>query len=170
MAYLEGDTVRSALENEIKEENRHEIIFNFGKILSAIHSTRCPQELVKNTPWIDDMLGQAECNLKNFKVDGTPKLLDKLKRKKPKIIQQTFIHGDFTIDNVLVQNRKISGVIDWSAGALGDPRYDVALAVRPKPHVFETEQDERIFYEGYGVKLIDQNEYNYFKNGLYEFF
>jgi len=170
MAYLEGDTVRSALENEIKEENRHEIIFNFGKILSAIHSTRCPQELVKDTPWIDDMLGQAEFNLKNFKVDGTPKLLDKLKRKKLKIIQQTFIHGDFTIDNVLVQNRKISGVIDWSAGALGDPRYDVALAVRPKAHVFETEQDKQIFYEGYGVKLIDQNEYNYFKNGLYEFF
>ena len=170
MAYLEGDTVRSALEKEDNAENRHEILFNFGKVLSAIHSTPCPKELVKDTLWIDDMLGQAEFNLKNYKVDGTPELLNELKRKKPKMIQQTFIHGDFTIDNVLVHNRRISGIIDWSAGAWGDPRYDVALAVRPKPRAFETEIDKQIFYEGYGVKLLDENEYNYFKNGLYEFF
>ncbi|WP_225316098.1 hypothetical protein [Lysinibacillus fusiformis] len=39
-----------------------------------------------------------------------------------------------------------------------------------KPQAFETERDRQIFYEGYGRKLINQNEYNYFKNGLYEFF
>nr|WP_230875121.1 phosphotransferase [Lysinibacillus cavernae] len=170
MEYLEGETVRSALENEDNEENRHEIIFNFGKVLSAIHSTPCPGELVTETVWIDDMLGQAEFNLKNYEVDGTSELLDELKKNKPKIIQQTLVHGDFTIDNVLVHNRKISGVIDWSSGALGDPRYDVALAVRPKPQAFETAKDKQIFYEGYGAKLLDKSDYNYFKNGLYEFF
>jgi len=29
----------------------------------------------------------------------------------------------------------------------------------------ETEKDKQIFYEGYGGNLIDQTEYNYFKNG-----
>lgn len=172
MEYIEGSTIRQALENETKEENRQAIIFHYGKVLAAIHSTPCPLEIKEGAVgvWIDDMLGQAEFNLKNFEVDGTSELLDDLKGNKPEPIQQTFIHGDFTIDNVLVHNQKISGIIDWSGGAFGDPRYDFALAVRPKPQAFETERDRQIFYEGYGRKLINQNEYNYFKNGLYEFF
>lgn len=85
-------------------------------------------------------------------------------------IAPTLIHGDFTIDNVLVHDGKISGVIDWSGGAFGDPRYDVSLAVRPKPNAFQDRLDLDIFFKGYGKELITCDDFTYFADGLYEFF
>lgn len=168
--FLEGETLRTALFNENNKEKRQEIIFNFGEILSQIHSTPCPNELIKEQPWLDQMLYKAEYNLKSYKVDGTKKLLERVKANKPKEYKQTLIHGDLTIDNVMVSNRVITGIIDWSSGAYGDPRCDVSLAIRPKPNAFEDKIDKEIFFEGYGDKIIDDNIYDYFSNGLYEFF
>ncbi|BAK16679.1 aminoglycoside phosphotransferase APH(3') [Solibacillus sp. FSL W7-1472] len=168
--FLEGETVRAALYNEKSKGKRHEIIYNFGNILRQIHSTPCPSELISERPWLDEKLCQAELNFKKYHVGCTLELLGKIKSFKPKECPQTLIHGDFTIDNVLVKNGVITGVIDWGGGAYGDPRYDVSLAIRPKPNAFEDEIDKQIFFEGYGGKIIDDNEYDYFVNGLYEFF
>lgn len=168
--FLEGETLRSALFNEKDKEKRYEMLFGFGKVLAQVHATPCPKELIKDSMWLDEMLEAAEYNLINYKVDGTSELLEVLKKNRPNPINQTLIHGDFTIDNVLVHKGNISGIIDWSGGAFGDPRYDVSLAVRSKPHIFETEVEQHIFFEGYGEKIIDEKEYNYFEDGLYQFF
>lgn len=168
--FYEGETVRTALLNEKNEEKRRELIFNFGKILSHIHLTPCPNELIHQQPWLDQMLEQAEFHLKVGKADGTEELLEKIKLNRPNEYKQTLIHGDYTVDNVLVKKGIITGVIDWSGGAYGDPRYDVSLAIRPKPNAFENELDQHIFFEGYGEKIISNRDYNYFVNGLYEFF
>lgn len=169
--FLEGKTVRTALLNEDNKQKRQEIIFNFGKILSEIHSTSCPDELITTeTLWLDQMLYQAEYNFNNHEVDGTKELLEHLKIKKPKEYKQTLIHGDFTIDNVMVSNGVVTGVIDWSSGSYGDPRYDASLAIRPKPNAFVNEIDKQIFFEGYGDDILANEDYDYFANGLYEFF
>ena len=167
---MEGQTVRAALSNEEVEEKRQEIIFNFGKILAQIHSTPCPSGLTYEKPWLDEMLAQADINLKTSTVDGDEELLKYIKVMKPGKIKQTLIHGDFTIDNVIINHGKVTGIIDWGGGSYGDPRYDVALAVRPKPKAFENETDRQLFFEGYGAKIINDRDYNYFVNGLYEFF
>lgn len=168
--FLQGDTIRLALKDEKNKETRQEIIFNFGKLLADIHSTPCPKELIHNKNWLEQMISQAHDHLMNNEVDGTKELLEKVMKHRPDHDKQTFIHGDFTIDNVLVSNGKITGVIDWGSGAYGDPRYDVSLAIRPKPNVFENEIEKQIFFEGYGENIIDDKIYNYFVNGLYEFF
>jgi hygromycin-B 4-O-kinase len=36
------------------------------------------------------------------------------------------VHGDFGSNNVLTDGHRITGVIDWSESAVGDPLYDVA--------------------------------------------
>lgn len=169
--FLEGKTVRTALLNEYNQQKRQEIIFNFGKVLSEIHSTPCPDELIINEQlWLDQMLSQAEYNLNNHQVDGNKDLLKRLKVKQPTDYKQTLIHGDFTIDNVMISNGVITGVIDWSSGAYGDPRYDASLAIRPKPNAFVNEIDKQIFFEGYGDDILANEDYDYFANGLYEFF
>jgi aminoglycoside phosphotransferase (APT) family kinase protein len=89
---------------------------------------------------------------------------------KPQPVTQTLIHGDFTIDNVLVHDGEISGVIDWSEGAFGDSRCDAALAIRPKPNVFQDYLDVDIFFEGYGEKILTDDDFTYFAEGFYEFF
>lgn len=167
---MEGETVRAALAKEEVEEKRQEIIFNFGKTLAQIHSTPCPSELVYEKYWLDEMLAQADINLKTSTVYGNEELLKHIKVMKPAKIKQTLIHGDYTIDNVIVNHGKVTGIIDWGGGSYGDPRYDVSLAVRPKPKAFETQTDHQLFFEGYGAKIIDDQEYDYFVNGLYEFF
>ncbi|OCA85788.1 aminoglycoside phosphotransferase APH(3') [Bacillus sp. FJAT-27225] len=168
--FLEGETLRAALSIETNKHKRLELLLNFGKILSEIHSTPCPDELRYDAPWLDYMLAQAEENFKNGQADGTRELLERIQQEKPGPYKQTLIHGDFTIDNVLVCNGGISGVIDWGAGAFGDPRYDVSLALRPKPNAFESKTDREVFFEGYGARIITEKEYGYFADGLYEFF
>ncbi|WP_129692215.1 aminoglycoside phosphotransferase family protein [Gottfriedia acidiceleris] len=168
MEYIEGETLRNYLSKENIQIKREESLFNFGKSLSKIHSTKCPSELIFGSQWIDDMLNQAEYITKHYNVDGSIKLLDKLKEDKPSFLNQTLIHGDYTIDNVLVKNGEITGIIDWSGGAYGDPRYDVSLAIRPKPNIFESKFDVKIFFEGYGKRIITDEDYKYFV-GIYEF-
>jgi aminoglycoside phosphotransferase (APT) family kinase protein len=53
--YIEGETLRNYLSNECNEDKRHEMFFHFGKILSQVHATPCPPELVKNSLWLEDM-------------------------------------------------------------------------------------------------------------------
>lgn len=170
MQFFEGETLRQALINEKNTDKKHDLIFNFGVALSNIHATPCPKELFGDSIWLDDRLVSAEFNLKHYSVDGTFELLESLKKNKPQAIENTLIHGDFTIDNVIVCDGKIACIIDWSGGAFGDPRYDVSLAIRPKPNVIETESEIDTFFKGYGKKILDELEYKYFEDGLYAFF
>ncbi|WLD94704.1 phosphotransferase family protein [Alkalihalobacillus sp. AL-G] len=170
MEFFQGQTLRDYLARERDPENRHQAIFNFGKILTTLHATECPNELKSEELWLDELLERAQYNLDHYQVDGSQELLDQLMKDKPAPYKQTLIHGDFTIDNVLVHEGEIIGVIDWSGGAYGDPRYDAALAIRPKRNAFETDEDKESFFEGYGKKFITKQDYEYFENGLYEFF
>jgi aminoglycoside phosphotransferase (APT) family kinase protein len=115
------------------------------------------------------MLDEAADNLARFPVDGNPALLDWLRQHRPPPVLQTLIHGDFTLDNVLVQDGQVTGIIDWSKGALGDPRYDLALATRPDDGVFQSPGDLRAFSTGYGGEPLSVEIQEYFV-GLYEFF
>ncbi|KMJ57437.1 aminoglycoside phosphotransferase [Bacillus sp. LL01] len=169
LEFLEGETVRAALTRTHNKEKREELLFNFGKIVSEIHACPCPKGLKNEQPWLDDMLFQAEYNLENYQVDGSQELLTYIKAKRPLEINPTLIHGDLTVDNVLVHKGVITGIIDWSGGACGDPRYDVSLAIRPKRGVFEWERDKRIFFEGYSGDILNEGDYKYFIN-LYEYF
>ncbi|WP_343223414.1 aminoglycoside phosphotransferase family protein [Paenibacillus solanacearum] len=170
LQFLEGETLREALQKERRSAKRQELIYKFGACLSAVHATPCPESLVGNSDWLDNRLKQAEYNLAHYEMDGTAELLQWLKTNKPLPQHYTFIHGDFTIDNVLVAEGNISGIIDWSGGAFGDPRYDLSLAIRPKPNAFENRMDIDAFFAGYGTQTLTEQEYIYFTNGLYAFF
>ncbi|HZG84230.1 aminoglycoside phosphotransferase family protein [Paenibacillus sp.] len=170
LQYFEGETLRQALPNEKNKNKKHEMIFEFGAVLAQIHSTPCPKDIMWDSDWLEEMLRRAEFNLKNDSVDGTPELLEELKTNKPAPVKNTLIHGDFTIDNVIFHDGKVTSVIDWSGGAFGDPRYDLSLAIRPKPNAIETKSEIDAFFEGYGKKILDEREYKYFENGLYAFF
>lgn len=170
MEYLQGETIRHILTHENDSVTRYKILFDFGRSLREIHTTPCPAELKHGDRWLDLMLQQAEYHLAHHHTEGTAALLEQLKNNKPAYYKQTLIHGDSTIDNFLVNEGRISGVIDWSGGAYGDPRYDVSLAIRPEPNIFQSPIDQRAFFDGYGEKIITDAEYEYFAEGLYAFF
>ena len=42
--------------------------------------------------------------------------------------KHVFLHGDYWSGNIILENEKIKGVIDWEYAAIGDPLCDVAAS------------------------------------------
>ena len=172
MDALPGETLSAVLLKTTDAPTRHMLLRSFGQTLARIHTSAVPTSVPHPQPtWLDAMLDEAAENLEHFSVDGTPELLAHLLQTCPQPIPQTLIHGDFTIDNVMVVDGHVSGVIDWAGGALGDRRHDLALATRPQDEAFSADREAELqaFYEGYGSPSLSQTEFDYY-NGLDEFF
>ncbi|MEQ0557937.1 phosphotransferase family protein [Amycolatopsis sp. NEAU-NG30] len=61
---------------------------------------------------------------------GIEQLHDRLAAAVPVSGTPSIVHGDYRLDNVLVDSRdKISAVLDWEMSTLGDPLTDLALLV-----------------------------------------
>jgi aminoglycoside phosphotransferase (APT) family kinase protein len=172
MDCMPGHPLTTVLDAERGAARRATLLRGFGHTLAALHATPIPPGIPRYKPaWLDHMLEEAAENLEHFAVDGTPELLARLRSTRPPPAMPTLIHGDYTIDNVLVDHGQITGVIDWAGGAAGDARYDLALAIRPQREAFRDQRaaDLQAFFEGYGSAPLAHDDYEYF-NGLYEFF
>lgn len=168
MSHLPGTTLAERLGVERDPDVRRHLARQWGAILRQIHATPAPPTLIpRAATWLDERLQQARFNLQHYPVDGDEALLRSLETYRPPPVIQTLIHGDFTLDNTLVDGDRISGVIDWGGGAYGDPRYDLALALEAKPGVFDDAAEHAAFWDGYGTRI--ETEAEYFHN-LYEFF
>ncbi|MFJ8064049.1 aminoglycoside phosphotransferase family protein [Psychrobacillus sp. NPDC096426] len=166
MSLEKGVTLRDALQQADSEE-RCSLFESFGELLKQLHETMPPQSWTTDKTWLENQLEKATYNLKNYQVDRDQILLDNLKKHKPTATKQTLIHGDCTIDNVLVSNGKVHTFIDLAGAAYGDPRYDIALALRS---VRNNAVMLKAFYKGYERQVITEDEFDYFDGGLYEFF
>jgi aminoglycoside phosphotransferase len=171
MDHLEGISLRQYLASDPDRMNRERAIASFGHSLKQLHEYPCPKEWRQSDQdWLDSMLIKAANNLAHYSVDGTEELLSSLRKNRPSSVQPTLIHGDFTMDNVIVRDGEVIGIIDWAGASCGDPRYDVALATRPKANAFEDQWDKEIFYDAYGRLRLTDEEYRYFEDGIYNFF
>jgi aminoglycoside phosphotransferase (APT) family kinase protein len=172
MDYLPGETLSAVLLRTADPAVRAKLLRAFGQTLGRLHGAPIPPGLPNPAAgWLDYMLEEAGENLEHFNVDGTPELLAHLRQVRPEPVAPTLIHGDYMIDNVMVEGERVTGVIDWSGAAVGDRRYDLALATRPQREAFGAERarDLQAFYEGYGAAPISAFDFDYF-NGLYEYF
>ena len=167
MSREQGIPLREALISAKTDEEKANLIYSFGTKMRALHETAPPPNWEQRENWLDRQLEKATYNLKTHEVDGDQQLLDNLKANKPNDISPRLIHGDCTIDNVLVTNNKVHTFIDLSETTLGDPRYDVALAIRS--FIYDKVL-LNAFYKGYSLYQISKEEFDYFDGGLYEFF
>ena len=95
--------------------------------------------------------------------------LAELRRTTPAPAAMRLVHGDFALDNVLIDDAGNLSVIDWACGDAGDPRIDVALALQTQPETELTADELRAFYEGYGGPAVDAGTRRWFEQ-LYDFF
>jgi aminoglycoside phosphotransferase (APT) family kinase protein len=171
----EGWLVMSRLEgrplwNEMLHANswrRVRLLRRVGEMLKQLHATPVPIGLKSESPWADQMLAKARRNLEWC--DGTVELLASLDHSRPEPVPDVLIHGDLALDNVLVAAEDAMSLIDWSGGAQGDPRYDLALALRTEPEIELREAEWAAFFEGYGEMPSDRSMRRWFES-LYEFF
>ncbi|WP_391115842.1 aminoglycoside phosphotransferase family protein [Psychrobacillus sp. L3] len=167
MSLEKGIPLREALLKAESDEEKYALLESFGELLNQLHETKPPTSCVTKESWLDEQLEKATYNLQNYVVDGDQLLLDKLKRNKPIPFKQSLIHGDCTIDNVLVSNGRVRTFIDLAGSVYGDPRYDIALATRS---IRKNDALLQAFYKGYKGETITEEEFDYFDRGLYEFF
>ncbi len=169
MERLPGRPLSEALGECRDDAERAPLLTAFGAFLARLHRCPPPAALAGDRPWLDAMLATAASYLARYPVDGTPELLERLRCERPAPVALRLLHGDCTTENVLVADGAISGMIDWGLGAIGDPRYDLALATQPQAGTFESPADVVAFYAGYGGEPLSGAERAYF-DGLYEFF
>jgi len=165
MSYIHGEPLIAAINLIANQKVRWSILHAFGSVLATIHGYPVLSDLRS-----DRVLECAQYNFLHYTTKGNAELLEQLRQHRPLPIPSTLIHGDFTVDNVLILGGQVSGIIDWSGGGIGDPRYDLALAIRPKKTgLFHTPQDRQAFFEGYGLCGLSDFDYDYFVD-MYEFF
>ncbi|GAF11652.1 hypothetical protein JCM19046_2609 [Bacillus sp. JCM 19046] len=164
MSFEEGMTLTSALKQAASTEEKQDLMRSFGQLLYDLHTLPAP---TPKQDWLTQQLELSAYYLQQGEADGDAQLLEQLNNHKPIQIDQTLIHGDCTPDNVLVQAGKVTLFIDVAAMTVGDPRHDVALALR---RCFQNDVLKTAFYQGYGRQTITDDEFRYFHDGLYEFF
>lgn len=167
MSFERGITLTSALRNAKTQSEKKKLITSFGKFLYQLHETKIIESLKHENDWLEEQLIKAESYVENGQTEGSLQLLKKLKSAKPLPVEQTIIHGDCTTDNVLVMNGEVRLFIDVAGMTVGDPRYDIALAIRS---FVKNDEYKKSFYGGYQRYRVSNEEFQYFDEGLYEFF
>lgn len=167
MSFEEGITLTSTL-NQVKSTTEKKLLIrSFGHFLHQLHETSEMELLNHNIDWLENQLVKAASYVEHGQTEGRLQLLEKLKANKPLPVEQTIIHGDCTTDNVLMINGEVRLFIDVAGMTIGDPRYDESLAIRS---FVNDEEYKRAFYEGYKRYKVSKEEFQYFDEGLYEFF
>ncbi|MEO8608244.1 MAG: aminoglycoside phosphotransferase family protein [Chloroflexota bacterium] len=170
MSRLPGEPLATVMSRESDRKRRLRWMSLLGAMLRDIH--RFPTSLWRRKSWLDEQLKTAASYVDagfELDADDPARLLEHIRTQRPADVPQTFIHGDFMWDNVLVQDDRITGIVDWGGGAYGDPRYDLALAILPQEDGELSSAEVEAFYAGYGCDPLTETEYRYFTN-LYEFF
>jgi aminoglycoside phosphotransferase (APT) family kinase protein len=53
----------------------------------------------------------------------------RLAERLPADTETTLVHGDYRLDNTIVQDERVAAVVDWELSTLGDPLADLALTL-----------------------------------------
>jgi len=167
MSFEKGITLTSALKKAKTLAEKKTLIQSFGLFLQQLHETKLIESMKQENNWLDEQLKKAKSYVDNGQTEASYQLLDSLNLNKPLPVKQTVIHGDCTTDNVLVFDGQVRLFIDVAGMKVGDPRYDESLAIRD---FTENEVYLKAFYEGYNRYKVSREEFQYFDEGLYEFF
>lgn len=167
MSFEDGMSLTAALNKTIFPTERKLLIRSFGKFLNKFHEKEPLKVLKGEDDWLDGLLLKAQSYVENGQTEGSLHLLEHLKKNKPTSVKQTMIHGDCTTDNVFVIDGEVKLFIDVAGMTMGDPRYDESLAIRK---FMSTPEYLTAFYEGYTRYKVTKEEFQYFNEGLYEFF
>jgi aminoglycoside phosphotransferase len=167
MSFENGITLTTALSKADSIAEQKDLIRGFGQFLNHFHKIPPIETINGENDWLEEQLIKAQNYVEKGDTSGSLELLNQLRSNKPLPVKQAMIHGDCTTDNVLVINGKVQLFIDVAGMTVGDPRYDESLAIRSfrnSPQFLDA------FYEGYTRYKVSEKEFQYFNEGLYEFF
>jgi aminoglycoside phosphotransferase (APT) family kinase protein len=138
MSFVEGTPYRSAEQLAELGENRTRAIA--GDLVDTLVDLHAVDPAAVGLGDFGRPEGFLERQLRRWKkqldgsrsrdLPGIETLHDRLAASVPESGTPSIIHGDYRLDNVLVDDRdRITAVLDWEMSTLGDPLTDLALLV-----------------------------------------
>jgi len=139
MEKVPGDVLRTRQQTDpLPDQTRHEIAHAMIDTLAALHrvdpyavglgSFGKPEGFLARQ--VRRWAGQLEKS-RSRDLPGADELRDRLAATVPASPAPAIVHGDFRLDNLLVdvENRRVTAVLDWEMATLGDPLTDLGLLV-----------------------------------------
>jgi len=157
--------------NKQVHSNPKELVSCLAKGLRTIHEvdiSNCPFDQRLNVK-----LSNARYNIDNDLVDlediksndpsMTPEVIYKsLLDNMPESEDLVFTHGDYCLPNIIIDNRNVSGFIDWGRGGVADKYQDIGIAARTLKYNLDSEELIEFFFQEYGLKEVDREKVNYY--------
>ncbi|MFV7234468.1 APH(3') family aminoglycoside O-phosphotransferase [Flavobacterium sp. ZB4R12] len=141
------------------------IYANGLKIIHNLSRTKCPfdsttdvlikkaEKIITNNQ-LDHSALSSEYKLKSFK-----ELLDELSSLQPTVEDNVFIHGDYSMPNIIT-NKKEIGFVDFGLAGIGDRYVDLSIASRSIKYNLGEEWVSP-FFESYGI-VPNKNKLRFF--------
>ncbi|MFC5602764.1 APH(3') family aminoglycoside O-phosphotransferase [Sporosarcina koreensis] len=144
---------------------------SIGAGLKTIHRVR-----IDNCPFIQSLdvkMKEAKNRVEQDLVDEedfdevrigrkASELFEELVSKRPLREELVFTHGDYCMPNIIVENQRVSGFIDWGRAGVADKYQDIALAIRSISSNFGKEFVP-FFLAGYEIKDVDESKVDYYQ-------
>jgi len=170
MSKLYGDKL-SDIFREQKNVNKDKYLFIYGKTLAKIHDLDINWDKAMQRDINDVPSNDIYSNLDEWETF----VIEYLKKNKPTSINyDTFIHGDFHYGNILWNDYKITGILDFEYAGIGFKEQDIAwaLILRPGQEFMDNKHDRDLFLEGYkSICMYDENKLNWcLINGTMHFY
>ena len=137
--------------------------------IHAVPTTECPFDasppaLMRQA---GDRVARGEVDPNDFEPGNrrytAPELFDRLAGLPlPEPDDPVFCHGDYCLPNVLLQDGRVTGVVDWGRAGVGDRYLDLALAARSIVHNTGMPALAVRFFDAYGVDRIDGRKIDWF--------
>jgi aminoglycoside phosphotransferase (APT) family kinase protein len=168
LTYIEGNDASGELP-ELNETEQYEIGFETGKELLKMHQFEAPASV---SPWYDRKIAKhrklmdeyAELNVP-FKHES--KIISfieshiELMQDRPNLFQ----HDDIHVGNIIVKNRRFSGLIDFNRYDWGDPVHDflkmgmfskevsIPFSIGQVQGYHQSEEPDELFWKLYALYL-----------------
>jgi aminoglycoside phosphotransferase (APT) family kinase protein len=172
LSKIDGDKLSDIFKGKT-DIDKKKYLFIYGQTLAKIHKLKINWSSAK----IRDINTYPNANSLVYKNldEWESKLIEMLKKLKPKKMNlNTFIHGDFHYGNILWDDYKIMGILDWEYSGMGFKEQDIAwaLILRPGQQFMNNKHDIEDFLKGYNSvnTYDDKNLYWCLINGMLHFY
>lgn len=146
-------------------DNPKKLAQYYGMHLRTIHSIKydnCPkvfkiEELINNAR---ENVANRTFNMQQFfsEIGLTPqKCLLILEDLKSCYVNDVFLHGDYCLPNIIMDDYKLKGIVDLDSCGIGDRHYDICSGLRSLRYNLKTSEYDDIFLESYGYDDIDKD-------------
>lgn len=168
MEYAAGRSATNVLREAGSSDDRDRIAMAMGSMLSTLHhlpvGTMTWQECVDGQLlWAERHLEEKVMSRAEFRAKGIMgdpiKELEHLREICPAPGVVAVLHGDFRPKNILLDEERITSVLDWSLTDVGDPWYDLATMFG-----YLDPAGQQVFLNAYGLQTIDRERLDWFRS------